>query len=377
MKKKNPTTNVHSIQAKSGTKENSVRIDEQRLDEASLWITKIDRTLSNKEKLSLSKWLAVSEENIQVFIEVAQLWDKMDTLHRLADLFPKGSSIYQNSISKLWKGALVASIALTLSLSLLMFSDGFPSNGQENLFAKSNLHGIFETRVGESETINLPDGSKVVLNTDTLAEVRFAKHARIIELKRGELHIDVAHDKSRPLSILVAGKIIQAVGTAFNVEVRNDSIELIVTDGKVLVADIDIHAKDLNSIDIGIPLPRTSVAISKGEKINLQPIGLSQLSNFKEEVIHIEPIDIAASLSWRTGNLIFRGESLEDAMAEISRYSNIAIELDDDRDLRMIRVAGMFKTGDIIGLLNVLEQNFDIQHQRISEHEIFLELASK
>ena len=315
-------------------------------------------------------------KNVEVFLEVAQLWDKVETLNRLADLFPKSSSVYQNNISKSWKGALVASVAIVLSLSIFIFSND-QTNTQENLITQANLQTTFETKIGESKTIHLPDGSKVVFNTNTLAEVKFTKLSRIIELKRGELHIDVAHDTSRPLSILVAGKIIQAVGTAFNVEVRNNSIELIVTDGKVLVADIEVQSGLLNGNDIGLPLPPGSIAISKGEKIHLQAIGIPQFTSFREEIIHIEPVDIAASLSWRTGNLIFRGESLADAMAEIARYSNMTIELDDDSELKMIRVAGMFKTGDIDGLLNVLEQNFNIHHQQISEHIIFLKLANR
>ena len=372
----NAASNIHSIQAKREAKEELVNLDEHRLDEASLWITKIDRKLSKKEQLSLSKWLMDSAQNVEVFLEVAQLWDKVETLHRLADLFPKSSSVYQNNNSKSWKGALVASIAVVLSLSIFVFSNN-QTNTQESLITQTNLQTTFETKIGESRTIHLPDGSKVVFNTNTLAEIKFTKLARVIELKRGELHIDVAHDKSRPLSILVAGKIIQAVGTAFNVEVRNNSIELIVTDGRVLVADIEFQNELLDSNNIGLPLPPGTFAISKGEKINLQPIGIPHIANFSEEIIHIEPVDIAASLSWRTGNLIFRGESLADAMAEIARYSNMTIELDDDSELRMIRVAGMFKTGDIVGLLNVLEQNFDIHHQQISEHKIFLKLASK
>ena len=373
----NSVKNIHSIQAKRKAKEELSNVDEQRLDDASLWITKIDRTLSKNEQQSLSKWLTDSPKNVEVFLEVAQLWDKVDTLHRLADLFPKSSVVYQSRVSKSWKGALVASIAMVLSLSIFIFGNNEQANKQESLIAKTNLQTTFETKIGGSETIKLPDGSKVVLNTNTLAKINFTKHARIIELRRGELHIDVAHDKSRPLSILVAGKIIQAVGTAFNVEVRNNSIELIVTDGRVLVADIEFQNQLLDSNNIGLPLPPGSFAISKGEKINLQPIGLPHIADFSKEIIHIEPVDIAASLSWRTGNLIFRGESLADAMAEIARYSNMTIELDDDSELKMIRVAGMFKTGDIVGLLNVLEQNFNIHHQQISEHKIFLKLASK
>ncbi len=360
------------------TKEMSIQADGQRLDTACLWITKVDRNLSKKEQLSLSIWLADSPKNVAVFLDVAQMWDKMHSLNRLADLFPKSSTVYQTTrMSKHWKGAIAASVALFLSVSVFVLNHSPRQSRPAELITKSNIKTILKTNVGGNEIVMLPDGSKLVLNTNTLANVRFSDHARIIELKRGEIHIDVAHDKSRPLSIIVAGKIIQAVGTAFNVEVRNNSIELIVTDGKVLVADIDKQVDELDIAKFDLILPPTSVAISKGEKINLTPIGLPKLNNFKEEIIHIEPIDIAASLSWRTGNLIFRGESLAEAMNEISRYSNMSIELDNDNDLKKIRVAGMFKTGDISGLLYVLEQNFNIHHTQTDEHKIFLELASK
>lgn len=400
---KEALNNIHSLQTMRESKEMSASIEARCLDAASLWITKLDQKLSAKEQESLSTWLADSPRNVEVFIEVARMWDKMHTLNRLADLFPKNASFYQAvDVSKRWKGAMVASVAMILSLSIFIFSNTLKQNDPAELLAKSNVETTLMTNVGGSETVYLPDGSKIVLNTNTLAKVQFTDNARIIELERGEFHIDVAHDKSRPLSIIVAGKIIQAVGTAFNVEVQNGSIELIVTDGKVLVADISnqteqlgLSGSDTNNLDTGeldfnkldfskldisklnLTLPQTSIAISKGEKINLAPVGLPNLDNFKEEVISIEPTDIAASLSWRTGNLIFRGESLADAMAEISRYSDITIELDDDLDLKMIKVAGMFRTGDISGLLYVLEQNFNINSQQIDEHKIFLKLASK
>jgi len=118
------------------------------------------------------------------------------------------------------------------------------------------------------------------------------------------------------------------------------------------------------------------MAISKGEKIEL----LLPKSDFniprQEIVIKIAPIEIAASLSWRTGNLIFRGESLVDAMAEISRYNDVIIELDNDDTLKEIRVAGMFKTGDIEGLLNVLEKSFNIHHTKLNDNKIFLTLIA-
>ena len=81
-------------------------------------------------------------------------------------------------------------------------------------------------------------------------------------------HIDVAHDKTRPLSVIAGGKVIQAVGTAFNVEVRNELVELIVTDGKVLVATKNDDIAKTEIDEMGKKLPENSMAISKGEKVD-------------------------------------------------------------------------------------------------------------
>jgi len=232
----------------------------------------------------------------------------------------------------------------------------------------------YQTGIGESNTINLPDNSKIILNTNSFVQVRYSQNARVIELQRGEIHIDVAHDKSRPLSVIAGGKVIQAVGTAFNVEVRSKLVELIVTEGKVLVAKAStalLPSKLPSTFNI-MPtrLPQNSMAISKGEKVDLDVTG-----GFQEKVTKVNPLDIAASLSWRNGNLIFRGESLSAAMVEISRYTDIEFELADDKKLREVKVAGMFKTGDVIGLLEALSSNFNIRYEKTGKKKIVLSYA--
>ena len=228
----------------------------------------------------------------------------------------------------------------------------------------------YQTGIGESNTIQLPDNSKIILNTNSFVQVRYTSSARIIDLQRGEIHIDVAHDKSRPLSVIAGGKVIQAVGTAFNVEVRNDLVELIVTDGKVLVAAKNHKAAKTDIDKIATRLPVSSMAISKGEKVDLALTG-----KIIDKVVKVDPVEVAARLSWRQGNLIFRGESLAEAMAEIGRYTDIKFELSDNKQLQQVQVAGMFKTGDVTGLLEVLSNNFNITYKRIGTDRIILNYA--
>lgn len=367
--------NIHSISEQRKLKQDLQNIEEGRLDAAADWIAKFDRGLSKSEKKTFQKWLSLTPKNTEILLEVAHLWDKINVLDRLADLFPS-PSINKKTRSNIWVGTIAASIMMIFTSSIFIGSTFKSTGGQKQLAIESNFQKSYHTDIGESKILNLPDGSKIVLNTNTSAEIRYTPIARIIELKQGEINIDVAHNKLRPLSVIVAGKVIQAVGTAFNVEVRDDSIELIVTDGKVLVAPIQNNLDLAGELEnISIEIVDSSVAISKGEKINLLISGEKEGTLIEEKVVKVAPVEIAASLSWRTGNLIFRGESLAETMAEISRYSDVKFELDDDVDLRKIRVAGMFRTGDITGLLNVLEQNFKIKYEQINQQKIFLRLA--
>ena len=359
-------SNIHQLHAKG--KQNNILAEEKRLDEASDWIAKLDRGLDQDEKSSLQTWLVLSPLNLEVLFEVAKIWDKMDELSRLSDLFPQ-STVTQKKLPK-WIGAMAASVIFAITIGFYQSGINFSSFGQSEQSSVVVKQMNYQTDVGESNTINLPDNSKIVLNTNSFVQVTYTSTARIIELHRGEIHIDVAHDKNRPLSVIASGKVIQAVGTSFNVEVRNELVELIVTAGKVLVAEKHNIIADMGFMDIdalATRLPRSSMAISKGEKVELDLTG-----KVIEKIIKLDPIDVAASLSWRHGNLIFRGESLADAMAEISRYTDITFELSDDERLKKVQVAGVFKTGDVKGLLEVLSNNFNISYEKVSRDKIIL-----
>ena len=357
-------SNIHHIH-----KQNIIDEEEKRLDDASDWLAKIDRNLTDHEKSALQVWLSLSAKNTEVLLEVAHLWDKMDDLSRLSDLFPQTSPNTTKKYSA-WLGAMAASVIFAISIGFYQSGFNFSSFGQAEQSAVVAMQMNYQTGVGESNTINLPDNSKIVLNTNSFVQVRYTSTARIIDLQRGEIHIDVAHDKTRPLSVIASGKVIQAVGTAFNVEVRNDLVELIVTDGKVLVAARNNAIAKTDIDEITKRLPQNSMAISKGEKVDLDLTG-----NTLEKIVKVDPLEVAARLSWRHGNLIFRGESLAEAMAEISRYTDITFELSDDKQLQEVQVAGMFKTGDVTGLLEVLSNNFNIRYQRVGNDKIILNYA--
>jgi transmembrane sensor len=339
--------------------------DEVMFDQASIWIARMDRSLTELEQAEFKAWLSENEQHQKLIIEMASMWDKMDSLDRLADLFPASDKAESKTKSAVkttqWPLALAASLVLALSVIFLTDISLNSLWQQEQQFVR------YETAVGESSTIYLPDNSKVLLNTDSVLLVRYTDDYRLLDLQRGELHVEVAHDKSRPLSVVANHKVIQAVGTAFSVQVKASEIELIVTEGKVIIGQLNTK-EEVN--ETALVIPSNSLAVSKGEMASLA------IANTGTDTVSvIDNKAIKKSLSWRQGHLVFNGETLAEAMDEVSRYTSVTFEIADE-DLKKIRIAGRFKTGDVQGLIAVLNHNFNIKTDRVNKGLVVLRKQS-
>lgn len=323
---------------------------ERRFDEASLWIARLDRGLSDQEEKELNEWLKNDVENQRVLVKLAHLWDKMDRLMLLSDVFQVAKTKKKIPV---YQYAAACFFMLTLGVGLWFLHWGKLHESTES---------IYQTSIGGLQQVELSDGSTLILNTDSQVKVVYSQKQRLVFLNRGEIHIDVAHAPDRPLSVIAGSKVVQAVGTAFDVRMINpEKVRLWVTEGRVLVTE-----RQLDNI---VPLQKIEelsadvIAVSKGEKMILTAVS--------KKVEKVEEIDMSAQLSWRQGNIVFRGETLDEAVLEFSRYSDKKFIIADE-SLRNVRVAGVFKIGDTDRLLNTLKSNFSIEYQYGENGKIFL-----
>ena len=103
-------------------------------------------------------------------------------------------------------------------------------------------------------------------------------------------------------------------------------------------------------------------------------VSAGEIAFLKDSAMDVQPIQVAAidtRLSWRHRELVFTGESLEEVVAEISRYDLRKLIIADDA-IRQMQVGGRFQVGDIDNLLDILEHGFGVEINRADDGNVYL-----
>ncbi|TPV61822.1 DUF4974 domain-containing protein [Aestuariibacter sp. GS-14] len=329
------------------------------------WVAAIDRGISAEETVQLQHWLAANPSNQKMLFDMASLWDDMSVMHALQGLvtYQPRKKVRTASSRKWLAAAALIAVSVTGALSWNML----PSIQPEEAVASVSQDSA--TNVGEQKTVLLADGSKVFLNTDSQIRVNFFPGFRQIELLKGEAHFDVAHDPARPFTVFAGDSSVTAVGTAFNMEyTQGKAFELVVTEGKVRVSQQTVSDATTSAQRNRAPLPieLEGVMVFAGEQALINKSVSARTALTQSE--------IAQSLAWQDGQIVFTGQELTKALDEISRYTRVKFVIDDKRIVDT-RIAGYFRVGDINGLLAALQNSFDIQSYKDSEQNIHLHRA--
>jgi len=338
-------------------------------EQTSLWINKIVRGLSQEEMLDLYLWSKQSNSHRHSLFSSAALSDDPSVLIKLSALFPLEKQIHQRS-TPLFNYAIAATLTFVFLFTGNIFINmaPFPQADIENQFVETR---ILRTEIGQQTRFSLSDGSRVKLNTNSIVKVSFSKNNRLLTLVKGEANFNVTKDKSRPFTVTIGEKSFTALGTIFNLQkTSNDNMELVVTEGIVLITKSNKPLnKNTNVVSALSKEEFSGVLITSGEMATIQ--NNNQTSNQK---ISFE--EVQRKLAWQQGMLVFSGETLDEALIEISRYTTTKFELNGD-ELTNIKVAGYFKANDIDGLLTSLSTNFNIQFEKMNNNSIRLSLNTQ
>lgn len=289
--------------------------------QAAAWaILCAERPLDETEQEQLDGWLAASSRNLGAYIRAQAIWTDIDRITAMDETSRAEVQAFRQP-QRWQRYAMAASVALAL------LSGGL---------AYDRLAGRVATERTEVRELVLDDGSRVVLNADSIVQVRYSEGGRRIILRRGEAMFSVAHDPARPFYVTAGEVTARAVGTRFAVSIEDEGIEVTVEEGAVAVAEEGSDA--------------TPRLIRRNEQYVAAATGSRKAM--------LEGSEVERRLAWRRGLLVFNGDSLGRAAVEVNRYSEIPVVIDDPT-LARAEFMGVFHIGDGRAFAHAAAQAFN------------------
>lgn len=214
----------------------------------------------------------------------------------------------------------------------------------------------YHTKTGEQRNIELADGSRILLNTNTAVSVDYRNSFRQITLHHGQARFTVARDVQRPFEVNSGGLTVRALGTVFDVY-RQDSGEIDVTVQEHAVA-VRTQNKTGTSAD-GQP---TQVEVKEGQHLRYDG---------KNNLDKPESVDGVQAAAWQQRRLFINDRPLAELIAELERYRVGRIFL-ADAELKNFRVSGLFSLADPDGALVKVRKILALQETRLGPWWVLL-----
>lgn len=228
-------------------------------------------------------------------------------------------------VNRWWLYASAAMIILSFGLNFyFVFAK---SNEQDNDLTE------YSAQTGEVKQIQLPDGSKVWLNSESslIFHEKFKSKNRIVFLT-GEAFFKVMKNPDRPFLVNTSNLTIKVLGTSFNVRnYRNDQeISTSLVEGKV-----DIQNKSGNE-----------------EHVLLMPAE-EAIYNKSDSKITIKNKEINQIATWREGRFRFQNASFEFISHQLERKFGCEFVFADSAS-KSLRFTAEFENENLKEILNLL-----------------------
>jgi transmembrane sensor len=333
---------------------------------ASEWLIRRDSgRWRESDQARLDTWLEESTEHRVAFLRLELSWDQAARLRALGAGIPGdrppppgqwnfGRRFFPPSRNEARRvpprSRVVARAAAGVFLSAIVGLGAY-------LFA-GNSGEQYVTPIGGLANVPIEDGSRITLNTNSQLQVALTPAVRHIALEQGEAFFEVARDPNRPFVVEAGGQRIVAVGTKFSVRRDGDSIEVVVTEGKVRMEVHEARAKRAGATQAPVFLTAGYIAHSNAAGLLVQHKSLEEAEN---------------RLSWRMGVLTFRDLALGEAVAEFNRYNSRKIVIADPA-VAVLKVEGNFRPTQSQAFVRLLESGFPVRASNVGENIV---LASK
>jgi len=190
----------------------------------------------------------------------------------------------------------------------------------------------------------LPDGSQLNLDSDSIAVARFGPVGRQVQLQKGRALFSVAADRARTFAVVAGGRSILAVGTRFDVNLLNGGLIVTLLEGHLVIESTQTP-------------PATPIVLEAGQQF---------VERGGQAVVRLLGADAEDAVAWRSGVAIFADQPLAEAAQIMNRYTKDEVVIKDPT-VASLRVSGRFRTNDMAGFVAAIASAQSLQAVRTGQ----------
>lgn len=304
--------------------------------EAAAWWMRLQKDESVGFSIEFQEWIAnpANDRKFRAITRATEALDAFETSPSIVAMDRSAYAWFENrdaSRQPVWK------VTYAMAAAALLISIGIGT--YYLLLARPTS---YQTAIGERQTFALEDGSHVLLDSNSEVDVHYSKSTRAVTLTKGRARFDVAHDTARPFTVAAGAETVIAVGTAFDVELRDSKVLVTLIQGRVLIRGAPDDAEYRGESDAPIRL-------NAGQ----------QLVATTDHKPTIAPVDLSVAQAWEAGHLVFRKERLADAAEQINRYVDHPIIVDPSA--ASFRISGVFNAGDTKSFVGAATELYPVE----------------
>lgn len=334
-------------------------------EQAGFWVfTRHSEQWTSVAEQQLQDWLAESETNRLEYERALRLWQNLDQLKSAT--FPARHNAQQIREQRIERKQRIRKAQQTGFMGILVLVSSFGLN--EYLLTER-----YSTALGERKSIELADGSKIMLNTDTQLSVKMTGNQRVINLEKGEVYVTVAHELDRSFDVITGNGRIHDIGTSFNIYTAPAVTQVTVTEGKVQVIP---DSKITGSRWLDHVLNRSVFWLQADRAVQHtenHALVLGEQISYNDQGEINEPVATNTDniVAWRNGRLVFEMAPLETVLSQVQRYHKVNFQYSSDT-IKQIRVSASFETDNLPKILNTLQAAFPVKTQQFQDGKIIV-----
>lgn len=285
-----------------------------------------------EEEQRIMDWAEASPENYQALLRERRLWNATLLSYSLDQTQTATRSRFSFN---LWQAtSIAATIALLISLSWNYLRSGSVDTDEwQRVFVP----------VGQRVQLNLADGTKIWLNSNTTFTypASFGADTREVELN-GEGYFEVAKNAEKPFIVQTKDYAIRVLGTTFNVYAYADGMDRFET--SLLKGAVTVSSRT-----------------EPGESIRLRPNDRVVISEGK---LMRQPVTDEERFRWIDGYLCLDDVPFAELVKRLSTYYDTPITIENQQVLSY-RCTGKFRQIDGLDhALRVLQKDVRFTYER-------------